>query len=152
MLTHVFITARSLTCCARTSPAKRRTTRLRLAEPPHALSRAARGLGDPSPTQWKTPPLQALCVEVSDARARLATLSSAWSWIPPCHMWSTFARRWERLVVGVFAPKVCTAVCVLHLSSGFALLARLTAIVHSSALDRRVTASASGLQSRRSSV
>ena len=27
MLTHVFITARSLTCCARTSPAKRRTTR-----------------------------------------------------------------------------------------------------------------------------
>ena len=53
---------------------------------------------------------------------RLATLSSAWSWIPPCHVWSTFARRWERLVVGVFASKVCTANGVLHLSSGFALL------------------------------
>ena len=66
--------------------------RLRLAEPPHALSRATRGLGDPSHT------LQALCVEVSDPRARLATLSSAWSWIPPCHVWSSFARRWNCLV------------------------------------------------------
>ena len=54
--------------------------------------------------------------------ARLATLSSAWSWIPPFHVWSTFARRWVRLVVGVFASKVCTANGVLHLSSGFALL------------------------------
>ena len=91
-----------------------------LAEPPHALSRVTRGLGDPSPTLRKSPPpLQALCVEISDPRARLATLSSAWSWIPP---WFTFARRWERLVVGVFASKVCTADGVLHLSSGFALL------------------------------
>ena len=58
--------------------------RLRLAEPPHALS------------------------EVSDLRGRLPTLSSAWSWIPPCHVWSTFARRWNCLVVGVCASKVCT--------------------------------------------
>ena len=29
--------------------------RLRLAEPPHTLSRATRGLGDPSPTLRKTP-------------------------------------------------------------------------------------------------
>ena len=35
-------------------------------------------------------------------------LSSAWSWIPPCHVWSTFARRWNCLVVGVCASKVCT--------------------------------------------
>ena len=82
--------------------------RLRLAGLPHALSRATRG--------------QALCVEVSDPRARLATLSSAWSWIPPCHVWSTFARRWERLVVLVFASKICTENGVRHLSSGFALL------------------------------
>ena len=47
-------------------------------------------------------------MEVSDPRARLATLSSAWSWIPPCHVWSTFARRWNCLVVGVCASKVCT--------------------------------------------
>ena len=97
--------------------------RLRLAEPPHALSRATRRLGDPSPTLRKTllPP-STHCVEVSDPRARLATLSSAWSSIPPCHVWSTLARRWERLVAGVFASKVCTANDVLHLSSGFALL------------------------------
>ena len=55
-------------------------------------------------------------------RARLAILPSAWSWISPCHVWSTFARRWECLVVGVFASKVCTANGVLYLSSGFALL------------------------------
>ena len=61
-------------------------------------------------------------MEIHDPRARLATLSSAWSWIPPCHVWSTFARRWECLVAGVFASKLCTANGVLHLSSGFALL------------------------------
>ena len=37
-------------------------------------------------------------------------------------MWSTFARRWECLVVGVSASKVCTANGDLHLSSDFALL------------------------------
>ena len=37
-------------------------------------------------------------------------------------MWSTFARRWECLVVGVCASKVCTANGDLHLSSDFALL------------------------------
>ena len=58
-------------------------------------------------------------MEVSDPRARLATLSSAWS---PCHVWSTFARRWDCLVVGVCASKICTANVFLHLSSGFALL------------------------------
>ena len=47
-------------------------------------------------------------MEVSDPRVRLATLSSAWSWIPPCHVWSTFARRWNCLVVGVCTSKVCT--------------------------------------------
>ena len=61
-------------------------------------------------------------MEISDPRARLATLSSAWSWISSRHVWSTFARRWERLVVGVFASKVCTANGELHLSSGFPLL------------------------------
>ena len=35
-------------------------------------------------------------------------MSLAWSWIPPCHVWSTFARRWNCLVVGVCASKVCT--------------------------------------------
>ena len=75
----------------------------------------------PAPLGGRLLPLQALCVETSDPRARLATLSPAWSWIPPCHVWSTFARHWERLVVGVFASKVCTANGVLHLSSGFAL-------------------------------
>ena len=90
--------------------------RLRLAESPHAFSRATRGLGNPSPTLSKTPHLQALCVEVSDLRARLATLSSAWSWMPPCHVWSTFARRWNCLVVGVCASKVCTqtALCTFR--------------------------------------
>ena len=57
-------------------------------------------------------------------------------------MWSTFARRKERLVVGVFASKVCTANGVLHLSVRLCS-ARLSAIVHSSSLDRRVSASAS---------
>ena len=88
-----------------------------------------------------SPPLQTPC----GSRARLATSPSAWSWFPPCHVWSTFVRRWERLVVGVFASKVCTqtAFCT-------SLLAWLPAIVHSSALDRRVTASASGSRSRQS--
>ena len=56
VLTHVFITASSHTCCAITSPAKRRTTR---------------------------------------------------------HVWSTFARRWNCLVVGVCASKVCTQTALL---------------------------------------
>ena len=47
-------------------------------------------------------------MEISDPRARLGTLSSAWSWIAPCHVWFTFARRWNCLVVGVCASKVCT--------------------------------------------
>ena len=55
-------------------------------------------------------------MEISDPRARLATLSSAWPWIPPCHVWSTFARRWNCLVVGVCASKVCTqtAFCTIR--------------------------------------
>ena len=52
----------------------------------------------------------------------MATLPSAWSWIPPRHVWSNFARRWECLVVGVFASKVCTANGVMKISLGFALL------------------------------
>ena len=44
-------------------------------------------------------------MEVSDPRARLAALSSAWPWIL---LWSTFARRWNCLVVGVRASKACT--------------------------------------------
>ena len=35
-------------------------------------------------------------------------MSCARSWIPPCHVWSTFPRRWNCLVVGVCASKVCT--------------------------------------------
>ena len=86
VLTHASITARSLTCCGWS--------------------------GRPQPhSEEETPPLQALRVEMNDPRARLATLSLAWSWIPPCHVWSTIARRWRRLVSGVFASKV-----------GFALL------------------------------
>ena len=58
--------------------------------------------------------------------------------VPPCHVWSTFVRRWASLegLYGSF---------VLHLSLGLA-----SAIVHSSALDRRVTALASGSRSRQS--
>ena len=47
------------------------------------------------------------------SRALLATVSSAWSWIPPCRVRSTF---------GASASKVCIANGDLHLSSGFALL------------------------------
>ena len=56
-----------------------------------------------------SPPLQTPC----GSRARLATSPSAWSWFPPCHVWSTFVRRWERLE-GLYANGV------LHLSLGFA--------------------------------
>ena len=74
-----------------------------------------------------SPPLQTPC----DSRAQLATSPSAWSWFPPCHVWSTFVRRWASLegLYGNF---------VLHLSLGLA-----SAIVHSFALNRRVTALAS---------
>ena len=54
--------------------------------------------------------------------ALLATVSLAWSWIPPCRVWSTFVRRRECLVAGASASKVCIANGDLHLSSGFALL------------------------------
>ena len=50
----------------------------------------------------------------------------------PRYVWSTFARRWNCLVVGVCASKRRSAPFVRLCS------ARLPAIVHSSALDRRV--------------
>ena len=56
------------------------------------------------------------------SRALLATVSTAWSWIPPCRVWSTFVRRRERLVAGASASKVYIANGDLHLSPGFALL------------------------------
>ena len=79
---------------------------------------------------------------INDPRARFATLSSARAWIPPCHAWSTFARRWElprrwSLCLEGQHHKRRSAPLVRLCS------ARLPAIVHSSALDRRVSASAS---------
>ena len=56
------------------------------------------------------------------SRTLWATVSSAWSRIPPCRVWSTFVRRRECLVAGASASKVCIANGDLHLSSGFALL------------------------------
>ena len=156
VLTHVFITERSLTC--------------------YAWS------GSPQPhSEEDSSPLQALCVEVSDPRARLATLSSAWSWIPQCHVWSTFARRWNCLVVGVCASKVCTQTtfCTFHqallcsasrdralVCSGSSCFRRhpsqvinlstdtiVPAVVPVAfRLDLAVSASASGARSRQSSV
>ena len=87
---------------------------------PHALSRAARGLVDSQ--HHRQPPPRA---------ARVEGVSPELGW-PPCPRhgrgfrraacWSTFARRWERLVAGASASKVCTANGDPHLSSGFALL------------------------------
>ena len=104
-------------------PAKRRTTRLAIGYaslPPHALSRATRGLGDPRPTQRKTP-LSRLC----------ASVIPELGW-PPCRRHGRGFRRatcgpimrvaGNASSYGVSASKVCTANCVLHLSSGFALL------------------------------
>ena len=56
-----------------------------------------------------SPPLQTPC----GSRALLATSPSAWSWFPPCHVWSTFVRRWASLegLYGNF---------VLHLTLGLA--------------------------------
>ena len=103
----VLLRTLSLTCCARSGG---------LPAPPSAPSArcACRG-----------------CV----SRARLATVSSAWSWIPPCHVWSTFVRRWERLVAGATALKVCTAKSAPFIRLCSALF---PAIVHSAVLVRRV--------------
>ena len=83
--------------------------RLRLAEPPHALLRATRGLGVPSPTLRKTSSPSRHCAW----RPVIPELS----W-PPCRRHgrgfcratcgTTFARRWNCLVVGVCAWNVCT--------------------------------------------
>ena len=81
-------------------------------------------------------PLQTPC----GSRARLATSPSAWSWFRR-------ATCGPLLYVAGQASKVCT-----ETSFCTSLWAWLPAIVHSSALDRRVTASASGSRSRRSSV
>ena len=40
------------------------------------------------------------------SRVLFATVSSAWSWIPLCRVWSTFVRRRECLVAGASASKV----------------------------------------------
>ena len=111
----------------------------------------------------------------------MATLSSAWSWIPPCHVWSTFARRWDCLVVGVCATKICTqtAFCTFRqallcsasrdralVCTGSSCFRRHpsqvinlstdtivpAAVPTASCLDLSVSASASGARSRRSSV
>ena len=85
---------------------------------------------------------------VNDPGTQLATLWSALSWIPPCHVWSTFVRRWECLVrwslclEGLYHKR--RSAPLVKLCSP-----RLPSIVHSSALDRRFSASAFKLLSRR---
>ena len=111
----------------------------------------------------------------------MATLSSAWSWIPPCHVWSTFVRHWECLVVGVCASQVCTQTkfctfrqallcsasrdralvcsgssCFRHHPSQVINLSTdtidLAAVPAASCLGLALSASDSGARSRRSSV
>ena len=63
--------------------------------------------GSPQPHSQEDPSSSRHCAWRS-VIPELGTLSSAWSWIPPCHVWSTVARRWNCFVVGVCASKVCT--------------------------------------------
>ena len=81
-----------------------------------------------------SPPLQTPC----GSRAQLATSPSAWSWFRR-------ATCGPLLYVAGQASKVCT-----ETSFCTSLWAWLSAIVHSFALDRRVTALASGSRSRQS--
>ena len=115
-LTHVFITVRSLTCCA---SARCLTCRAWSWSPlPHS-------------EEDSSPPSRHCTWRSVDPRAWLLPLCSELVW-PPCRRHGRGFRRatcgpllrvaGNVLVIGVVASKVCTANGVLHLSSGFALL------------------------------
>ena len=150
VLTHVFITARSLTCCARTSPAKRRTTRLAIGHASLNLRTLSRVLR----VVWDS--------EEDSSPSR----HCAWKQVipelgwPPCRR---HGRGFRRATCGPLlrvAGNASSGLCLegLYRKRRSAPLVRLCSaripaiVVHSSALDRRVSASASRLQSRRSCV
>ena len=149
--------------------------RLRFAEPPHALSRATRGLGVPSPL-YSSPSRHCAWRSQSDPRAVVGMVVD--TAVPRVvHFCASLElpRRWSLCFEGLHANGV------LHLSSGFALLGfprsctrllwivvfpsssessdqseygydRPAAVPAASCLGLALSASASGARSRRSSV